>query len=159
MYVRCRPWFRPTLYLSRFLESCFCFDYLLYFLSYVGSRDLAAQWAGVHNQNKQRFILNETFKSMCAKWIISFIDYIRHADKDQAAGSVIEVGKEWHENAPQMYTYKNFILTCLGACCVCAGQPELQGHPNLGLGHPGRGWPGRGNSSLCHAAQGTAQVV
>ena len=23
-----------------------------------------------------------------------FIDYIRHADKDQAAGSVIEVGKE-----------------------------------------------------------------
>ena len=29
--------------------------YVLYALSYVGSRDLVYQWPAVHNQNKQRF--------------------------------------------------------------------------------------------------------
>ena len=45
----------------RFSKNCFCFDYVLYFLSYVGSRDLDRQWPAVHNQTKQRF-LNETSK-------------------------------------------------------------------------------------------------
>ena len=53
---------KTTLYLSRFPESCFCFDFVLYSLSYVGSRDLVHQWPAVHNQNKQRF-LDETFKT------------------------------------------------------------------------------------------------
>ena len=39
-------------HLSRFPESCFCVDYVLYSLSHVGSRDLARQWPAVHNQNK-----------------------------------------------------------------------------------------------------------
>ena len=45
-----------TLYLSRFFEICFCFDYV----RYAGSIDLVRQWSAVHNQNKQGF-LNETF--------------------------------------------------------------------------------------------------
>ena len=36
------PWFRP-LYICLAPEICFCFDYVLYSLSYVGSRDLARQ--------------------------------------------------------------------------------------------------------------------
>ena len=48
--------FLPTLYLSRFLQSCFCFDFKLYSIIYVGSRDLASQWPAVHNQNKQRIL-------------------------------------------------------------------------------------------------------
>ena len=43
-------------------RELFCFDYVLYSLSYAGSRDLVRQWPAVHNQNKQRF-LNETFKT------------------------------------------------------------------------------------------------
>ena len=53
------------LYLSRFLKSCFCFDYVLYSLTYVGSRDLVRQWPAVYNQNKKK-ILNETFKT---RWL------------------------------------------------------------------------------------------
>ena len=49
---------------SRIQESCYCFDYVLYSLSYVGSRDLVRQRPAVHNQDKQRF-LNETFKTRC----------------------------------------------------------------------------------------------
>ena len=42
---------------------CFDYEYVLYSLSYVGSRDLVVrQWSAVHDQNKQRF-LNETFKT------------------------------------------------------------------------------------------------
>ena len=43
-------------------RDMFCFDYVLYSLSYAGSRELVRQWPAVHNQNKIRF-LNETFKS------------------------------------------------------------------------------------------------
>ena len=46
-------------------RELFCFDYVLYSLSYAGSCDLVSQqWPAVHNQNKQRF-LNETFKTRC----------------------------------------------------------------------------------------------
>ena len=30
--------------------------WFMYFLSYVGSRDLVRQWPAVHNPNKQRFL-------------------------------------------------------------------------------------------------------
>ena len=50
-----------SVFVSLFREL-FCFDNVLYSLSYAGSRDLVRQWPAVHNQNKQIF-LNETFKT------------------------------------------------------------------------------------------------
>ena len=47
---------QTTLYLFRFPEGCFCFDFVLYTISYTRP--------ALHNQNKQRF-LNETFKTRC----------------------------------------------------------------------------------------------
>ena len=55
-------------------RELFCFDYVLYTLSYVGSRDLVCQWQTVHNQNKQRF-LNETLKTRCAWYDYNLIKY------------------------------------------------------------------------------------
>ena len=42
-------------------RELFCFEYVLYSLSFTGLRDLVRQWPAVHNQNKQRF-LNEFLK-------------------------------------------------------------------------------------------------
>ena len=49
-------------------RDLFCFDCVLYSLSYAGSRDLViSQWSALNDQNKQRF-LNETFKT---RWLIN----------------------------------------------------------------------------------------
>ena len=57
-----------SVFVSLFREL-FCFDNVLYSLSYAGSRDLVRQWPAVHNQNKQIF-LYETFKTRCASLLV-----------------------------------------------------------------------------------------
>ena len=55
------------------LRELFFYEYVLYTLSYVGSRDLVRQWPAVQNQNKQRF-LYETFKRRwCARVRFSIV--------------------------------------------------------------------------------------
>ena len=46
----------------------------------------------------------------------------------------------------------------LGACCICSRQPQLQGHPHLGVGHLGGGRDGRGHHPTRHTAKRTTQV-
>ena len=64
-------------------EKFFCFDFVLYSLSFIGSRDFDHQWPALHNQNKnivsvqnqnKQRILGETFKNaVCCKTLKSFL--------------------------------------------------------------------------------------
>ena len=82
-------------------RELFCFDYVLYSLSYAGSRDLVRQWPAVHNQNKQRF-LNETFKT---RWnIYYYFSGLRYKYK-------YNYNKAYNEDAEYLYKTKQFPYT------------------------------------------------
>ena len=99
-----------------FPESCFCFDYVLYFLSYVWSRDLVVrQWPAVHDQVKQRF-LNENFKT---RWNTHLMLQGRpYFLSDCAAMAYIWTNKKSRIMGHTVGAYQHFVPRLFWRVCV-----------------------------------------